>query len=135
MEHAVELSLYLCKAGEKACKKFGPFICPSELSELINYLPRLLEARHDDMQISDSVIRIKMPRWTGERNILIVDLSPERNNEITAFAIDDIPAGDINIIDIMGILEQTTCQEVLRGRELRTVNGEEVGQSNEGEET
>lgn len=135
MERA-ELSLYLCKAKEKACKKYGPFICPSQLSKLTNCLPKLLEAHHDDLQVGDSGIGVKVPRWTAERNILIIDLSPERNDEITAFAIDDIPAGDtISIIDIMGILEQTTCQEILRGRALRKVNGEEVGQSNEGEES
>ena len=132
----MELSVYLCDAVEKACQRYGPFICPSELSKLTTYLPRLFEAQ--DLQIGDDLeVRMKMPRLTGERNILIVDLSLERNDENTVFAIDNLPAGDNNIIDIMCIFEQTTgqrLQDILGGRALRTISGEEVDLSSEGEE-
>lgn len=135
MERA-ELSVHLCNATEKAYQKYGPFICPSELSELINCLPRLFEAQN--LQIGDLEVEMKMPRLTGKRNILIVDLSLERNGEITVFAIDNLPVGDNSIIDITYIFEQTTgerLQDILSGRALRTVSGEEVDLSNEGEET
>ena len=79
-----------------------------------------------DPQIGDLEVRMKMPRLTGERNILIVDMQLERNGEITVFAIDDLPDGDTIVPYIGYILEQTTGQDVLSGRPLHTASGEEV---------
>lgn len=132
----VPVYLSVCKANEKAYQKYGPFSCPSELSGLVKCLPKLFET--GDMQIvqvGDLEVRVKMPRLTGERNLFIVDLPPERNGEITVFAVDNLPAGGIKVFDILGILTQTTGQlDVLAGRVLRTINGEEVDLSDEGED-
>ena len=124
MEYA-ELSIYLYNTIETAYQKYGPFICPSELSKLTNCLPRLFESR--DLQISgDLEVRMKMPRWTGERHISIIDTERNADGEITVFAIDNLSAEDNNIIDILCILKQTTGRDVLRGRALRTISDEEV---------
>ena len=129
-----EVSVFLCNATKKACQKYGPFICPSELRELTKCLPGLFKAQ--DLQINDLEVKMKMPRLTGERNILIVDLPVERNGEIsrTVFAIDDLPAvDDIVPYNIGYIIEQTTGQDVLSGRTLHTATGEEVDLVNKGE--
>ena len=127
MEHAVaDLSLYVylynasnSKLG--ACQKYGPFIFPSELT---TYLPRLFEAR--DPQIGDLGIRMKMPCWTGQRNILIVDPESQKNGEINVFAIDNLPPGN-NIIsksEIRVLLEKITGEDVLAGRTLYAASDE-----------
>ena len=127
MERA-ELSICLCNTTEKAYQKYGPFICPSELSELTNCLPKLFETHN--LQIStcswDLEVIMKMPRWTGERHFLIIDTERNTDGEITVFAIDNLSAEDNKIRDILCILEQTTGRDVLRGRALRTLSGEEV---------
>jgi hypothetical protein len=120
-----ELSIYFCNATENAYQKYGPFICPSELRELTNCLPRLFEAH--DLQIGDIGVRMKMPRWTGERHIVIVDLERNADGKITVFAIDNLLAGDHDIRDILcRILKQTIGRDVLCGRALRTISGGEV---------
>ena len=127
MEHT-ELSIYLCNTAELAYQKYGPFICPSELGELVNCLPRLFEAQN--LQIGDLGVRVKMPRLTGERHLLIVDLERNTDDEVTVFAMDNLSAED-DSNDILRILKQTIGRDVLSDRALRTISGEEV---NEGED-
>jgi len=106
---------------------YGPFICPSELSELTNWLPKLFEASAD-LQICD-LVKMKTPHLKGERNILMVDLERNHCGEITVFAIDNLPAGDV-YISIPDTLRNIIAQDVLRGRAPRTTSGEEIDLSN-----